>query len=297
MMRIVLFSLAFCLYGVSFAQNITAVEYFFDTDPGAGSGMAVSITAATTISKSFDVSITSVSDGFHTLSVRAKDANNKWSTTFTSPFYKLSAAALAAAPNITKLEYFIDVDLSTGLGTDVPITAGTSISGLQILVPLTSVADGFHTLTFRARDANGKWSTAFTSPFYKLPAASLAAAPNITKLEYFIDADLSAGLGTDVPITAATSISGLQVLVPLTSLADGFHTLTFRARDANGKWSTAFTSPFYKLPAASLAAAPNITKLEYFIDSDLSAGLARAKFRGFAWRFAKAGSGVGAADP
>ncbi len=272
MKRIVLFFLAFCLYAGSSAQNITAVEYFFDTDPGAGSGTAVSITAATTINKSFDVSITSVSDGFHTLSVRAKDANNKWSTTFTSPFYKLSAAALAAAPNITKLEYFIDADLSAGLGTNVPITAGTSISGLQVLVPLTSVADGFHTLTFRARDASGKWSTAFTSPFYKLPAASLAAAPNITKLEYFIDADLSAGLGTDVPITAGTSISGLQVLVPLTSVADGFHTLTFRARDASGKWSTAFTSPFYKLPAASLAAAPNITRLEFFFDDDAGPG-------------------------
>lgn len=272
MKRILLSLLAVCLYGISSAQNITAVEYFLDTDPGAGGGTAVSITAATSLDKTFDVSITSLADGFHTLSVRAKDANNKWSTTFTSPFYKISAVTFVSAPNITKLEYFIDGDLGAGACTDVPFTVGTSITNLQVTVPLTSVADGFHTITFRAKDANGKWSTAFTNPFYKLAATSLANAPNITKLEYFIDGDLGAGLGIDVPITAGTSISNLQVTVPLTSVTDGFHSITFRAKDANGKWSTAFTSPFYKLSSTSLAAAPNITRLEYFFDDDAGPG-------------------------
>ena len=273
MKRVLFFFLSICLYVNSAAQNITAMEYFFDADPGAGSGSTVSITAATTISKSFDVSITSLADGFHTLSVRAKDVNNKWSTTFTSPFYKISATSFVSAPNINKLEYFIDGDLGAGLGTDVPITAGTTITNQVVNVSLASVADGFHTITFRARDANGKWSTAFTSPFYKLPASSLSAAPNVNKLEYFIDGDLGAGLGTDVPITAGTTITNQVVNVSLASVADGFHTITFRARDANGKWSTAFTSPFYKLPASSLSAAPNVNKLEYFIDGDLGAGL------------------------
>ena len=272
MKRILLFLLAVCLYGISSAQNITAVEYFFDTDPGAGGGTSVSITAATSLDKTFDVSITSLADGFHTLCVRAKDANNKWSTTFTSPFYKISAAAFVSAPNITKLEYFIDGDLGAGACTDVPFTVGTSITNLQVTVPLTSVADGFHTITFRAKDANGKWSTAFTSPFYKLSASSFAAVPNITKLEYFIDGDLGAGSGTDVAITADPSIPNLQVTVPLTSVADGFHTITFRAKDTNGKWSTAFTSRFYKLSSTSLAAAPNITRLEYFFDDDAGPG-------------------------
>ncbi len=272
MKRILLFFLAVCLYGISSAQNITAVEYFFDTDPGAGGGTAVSITAATSLDKTFDVSITSLADGFHTLSVRTKDANNNWSTTFTSPFYKISAATLVSAPNITKLEYFVDVDLGAGNGTDIPITAGTSVSDKAVNVSLSAIADGFHTITFRAKDANGKWSTAFTSPFYKLAATSLAAAPNITKLEYFIDGDLGAGLGTDVPITASISLIDQVVNISLTSVADGFHTITLRAKDSNGKWSTAYTVPFYKLPASAVAAAPNITRLEYFFDDDAGPG-------------------------
>ncbi len=266
MKRIVLFFLAFGLYGISDAQNITAVEYFVDADPGAGAGTAVSITAATNFSKTFDVPITALADGFHTLSIRTKDINNKWSTTFTSPFYKLPPS-ITTAPNINKLEYFIDADPGAGAATDVPVTVGISVAGLIVNVPITAVADGFHTITFRTRNANNRWSTAFTSSFYKLPP-SITTAPNINKMEYFIDADPGAGAATDVPVTAGTSVAGLIVNVPITSVADGFHTITFRTRDANSKWSMAFTSPFYKLPEAVLSAAPNLTKLEYFIDND-----------------------------
>jgi Bacterial Ig-like domain/Secretion system C-terminal sorting domain len=272
MKRIVLFIIASCLYGISFAQNITAIEYFIDSDVGVGNGTAVTITPGPSINMSFNVSLSAASDGFHILSVRTKDANNFWSNTHTTPFYKLPAGAVAAAPNINKMEYFIDADPGFGVGTDVPVTSGTSINGLAVSVSLASVADGFHTLTFRTRDANLKWSVAHSTPFYKLPAGVVAAAPNINKMEYFIDADPGFGIGTDVPVTSGTSINGLAVSVSLASVADGFHTLTFRTRDANLNWSVAHSSPFYKLPAGALGAAPNINKMEYFIDADPGVG-------------------------
>ena len=272
MKRIVLFIIACCLYGFSSAQNITAVEYFIDGDVGAGNGTAVVITPNASINQTFNVSLVSVADGFHTLSVRAKDANNFWSVTHTTPFYKLPASAVSAAPNINKMEYFIDADPGVGAGTDVPVTAGTLISGLAVEIPLSLVADGFHSLTFRTRDANLKWSVSHSTPFYKLPASTVAAAPNINKMEYFIDADPGVGAGTDVPVTAGTLINGLAVGISLVSVADGFHTLTFRTRDANLKWSVAHSTPFYKLPASTVAAAPNINKMEYFIDADPGVG-------------------------
>ena len=87
-----------------FAQNITVVEYFFDTDPGYGFGTSVTITPATSITDfTFPIDITAASDGFHTLFVRAKDANNNWSAAYSRPFYKLSVAQAApTAPNINK---------------------------------------------------------------------------------------------------------------------------------------------------------------------------------------------------
>ncbi len=161
------------------AQNITAIEYFFDADPGYGSGTSVAITPATTINNlTFNASVTAISDGFHTLTVRARDANNRWSHAFTRPFYKLSASAVTAAPNITKLEYFFDNDPGYGAGINVPITPGTSINSLNVTASLASVADGFHIISFRAQDATGKWSHVFNRPFYKLPYFSCYTSCN-----------------------------------------------------------------------------------------------------------------------
>ncbi len=269
MKRIGFLLIAIGVWCSAHAQNITAIEYFFDADPGYGSGTSVSFTAAASINNlNFNVPVTSISDGFHIITVRAKDANNRWSHAFTRPFYKLSSTAVASAPNITKLEYFFDNDPGYGAGTNVSITPGTSITDQSVTVPLTSGSDGFHTITFRAQDANGNWSHAFNRPFYKLPASTGAAAPNITKLEYFVDNDPGYGAGTNVTITPGTSIVDLNVNAALTSLADGFHIITFRAQNASDNWSHAFNRPFYKLPASTGATAPNITKLEYFVDND-----------------------------
>jgi Bacterial Ig-like domain/Secretion system C-terminal sorting domain len=276
MKRIVLLIITCCLYGISFAQNITAIEYFIDSDVGAGNGTAVTITPGPSINMSFNVSLAAATDGFHTLSVRTKDANNFWSVTHTTPFYKLPVAAVSNAPNINKMEYFIDADPGAGAGTDVPVTAGTSINGLAVSVSLASAADGFHTLTFRTRDANLNWSVAHSTPFYKLPAGTVATAPNINKMEYFIDADPGVGAGTDVPVTAGTSLTDVGVSVSLAAVTDGFHTLTFRTRDANNRWSVSHSTPFYKLPAAAISAPPNLVKLEYFIDTDPGQGAGTA---------------------
>jgi Secretion system C-terminal sorting domain len=271
MKRIFLLFLALCSSMASIGQTITAVEYFFDADPGAGAGTSVPIVAGATVDKSFDVSITAITNGFHTLNIRAKDVNNRWSITSSKPLYKISGSGFATS-NITKLEYFIDADPGAGAATDVPITAGLSVSDLQVIISLGSVTNGFHTLTFRSLNANGRWSVAQTVPFYKFPFSLLSVKPNITKLEYFVDADPGAGLGTNVPITAGLSVSDLQVMVSLTTLTNGFHSLTFRSQDANGRWSMAMTKPFYKIANSALTVQPNITKLEYFIDTDPGPG-------------------------
>lgn len=249
------------------STNIVKLEYFFDSDPGYGAGFDVPITPGTSITNhSFAISLSSVADGFHTLFVRSKDANNNWSIPFSKPFFKLSASSISAA-NINKLEYFFDSDPGYGAGTNVAITPATALTDFNFSIPLNSLSDGFHTLIVRARDANGNWSVAYSSPFYKLNAP-VTTAPNINKLEYFFDADPGFGAGTNVPITTGTSINDHNFTIPLTSASNGFHTLTVRARDANGNWSTSFTRHFYKLNTSTLPALPNINKIEYFVDSD-----------------------------
>jgi hypothetical protein len=254
---------------VSLAQNITVVEYFFDSDPGYGFGTSVAITPATSITNfTFSIDITTASDGFHTLFVRAKDANNNWSAANSKLFYKLNISAVTPAPNITKIEYFFDTDPGFSSGIDVPIAPGVSITNHNFAIPLNSVTDGFHTLFVRTRNANDQWSVTYSQPFYKFSAAMLAPAPNINKIEYFLDTDPGYGAGSNVPITPAVSIANHNFTIPLSTTADGFHTLFVRSRDANNNWGAAYSRPFYKLSSSALPPIPNVNKLEYFIDAD-----------------------------
>ena len=256
---------------LSALPNVTKVEYFIDTDPGPGSATDVPVTAGTDLSGvAFSVSLGSLTAGFHQLGVRSRDANGTWSLTNRRTFY-YEPAALSALPNVTKVEYFLDTDPGFGAAIDVPVTVATDISGIVFNVNISALAAGFHQLGLRSRDANGKWSLTNQRTFYYEPAA-LNALPNVTKVEYFIDADPGFGSATDVPVTAATDISGVALAVPLAALPAGFHALSVRSRDANGKWSLTNVRSFYYEPV--LAAAPNITKIEFYFDTDPGFGSA-----------------------
>ncbi len=240
------------------AQNITFVEYFFDTDPGFGNGVSVSITPAVSISGfSFSADITSLSSGFHTLYIRAKDANGNWSMPYSRPFYKVSLPA--ALSNVDKLEYFFDVDPGFGNGVSVSITPAVSIPGFSFSADITSLSTGFHTLYVRGKDANGNWSLPYSRPFYKVTVP--VALSNVDKLEYFFDADPGFGSGTNVPITAGTSIANLAVTVPVTGLSESSHKLTFRARDTSGNWSIVAikTIGVCNHPTTTVSAASSVT--------------------------------------
>ena len=68
-----------CLFFVGFAQqNINSFEYYFDADPGVGNATTVTITANANINDSFTLPIGNLTEGFHTLYIRAKDDANVW---------------------------------------------------------------------------------------------------------------------------------------------------------------------------------------------------------------------------
>ncbi|RAK70700.1 hypothetical protein DLM85_07705 [Hymenobacter edaphi] len=252
------------------ASNVNKVEYFVDTDPGFGSATDVPVTAGTDLAGvSFSLNAGSLAAGFHIVGVRSRDANGQWSLTTRRTFYYEPAAT--AAVNITKAEYFIDTDPGFGAATDIPVASpATDVSGLAFSLNVSSLAAGFHQLGVRTRDANGQWSLTTRRTFYYEPAA--AAAVNITKVEYFLDADPGFGSGTDVPVTAGLDVAGVAIAVPVSSLTTGFHTLSVRSRDANGAWSLTTARPFYYEPLP--AAAPSITKMEYYFDTDPGFGSA-----------------------
>ncbi len=98
----------------------------------------------------------------------------------------------------------------------------------------------------------------------------------INKAEYFFDSDPGAGNGTTVTITPGASINA-NFSVNVSALATGPHTLNTRVKDSNGRWSHFQSRSFFILPAPSaVPPAINLTKAEYFIDSDPGVGNATA---------------------
>ncbi len=246
--------------------NITRVEYFIDTDPGFGSGIAVSITPAPDLQDiSTAVSLTAVPDGFHNLFIRSLDANGNWSVTNKLPFYK-TALSQSSAVNIIRVEYFIDTDPGFGVGISIPVSPAVNITDQSVSIPLAGVSDGFHNLIVRSQDANGRWSISNRLSFYKTGSAG-AGLPNIVQAEYFVDTDPGFGSGTAIPVTPATLLDDQPVVIPLASVSEGFHSLYVRSRDASGRWSITNRLPFYKT-GVSGSGAVNLAGAEYFIDTD-----------------------------
>ncbi len=276
MKKYILTLLLFSLWSSGgFAQNITKIEYYIDTDPGYGVATDVPISAATPINNlNVSVPMTSITDGFHQFFARAKDASGAWSMVASHQFLKVTPTfpPATATPNIVKVEYYLDTDPGFGLATDVPVSAGNPINNLNINLPMTSISDGFHQFFARAKDTFGAWSMVASHQFLRTtvvipPAATI---PNIVKAEYFIDTDPGFGLATDVPVSAGNPINNLNINLPMTSISDGFHQFFARAKDASGAWSMVASHQFLRTtvvipPAATI---PNIVKAEYFIDTD-----------------------------
>jgi len=245
-------------------QNITNVEYFFDTDPGSGAGVQVDVVppSPNLSNFNFSVNISGLNDGFHELFVRAKDENGVWSHSNNRAFYKNTITS--PLHDLTKVEYFFDTDPGTGLGTNVPFTPGPDIPNLDFSIDISGLPDGFHHLFVRTKNQFGAWSFANRRPFLKQVISS--TNPLLTKAEYFIDTDPGFGMGTSVPINPNGSNVTLDFTIDLSSLPDGFHHLYTRVKDTEGLWSLASRRPFMKQSVTPVTT--QLTEIEYFIDTD-----------------------------
>src|SRR5215510_6270261 len=104
-----------------FAQNITSAEYFFNTDPGPGNGIPITISSpAEPINFTANIPTSALSPGFYLLAIRVRNANGIWSMFEKRGFYIWSAPE-ANTTDITAAEYFFDADPGPGNGTAIPV--------------------------------------------------------------------------------------------------------------------------------------------------------------------------------
>ncbi len=145
------------------SYNITTAEYFFNTDPGIGNGISLAVDANTgTLSQTFVIPTTDLSEGFHSLYLRTQSTSGKWSLYDRQAFY---IKTFDVTPDeIVSAEYFVDTD--SGIGNGTPITfENTTLTSQTFAVNTNELAEGDHLLYVRVQDENGDWSIYDTASF------------------------------------------------------------------------------------------------------------------------------------
>ena len=142
------------------AQNIVQGEYFFDQDNGFGAAgnVAFEITDAPSATLTLDpVSLTGLDPGVHTLGIRTKDENGRWShTNHTSVLVVEPPEPLA---DIVEVEYFWSADPGFGQALDTMVaTPQTNLIEFNLEAIVPQPCPGIDTLFLRSRDAEGRWS-------------------------------------------------------------------------------------------------------------------------------------------
>ena len=177
-----------------------------------------------------------------------------------------------AQPNITHVEYYVDADPGYGNGMAISITPGTNLSDKTFNLNPSSFTPGVHILSIRAKDANGAWSQdhkwAFVKAYPDLPGSG--ALTNITRVEYYVDADPGYGNATNIAITPGTNLSNISFNLDPANFASGVHKVCIRAKSANGAWSHdqkwLFLKAFNNL--SDMDSIPLVNQVEYYIDTD-----------------------------
>jgi hypothetical protein len=245
--------------------NITAAEFFIDTDPGEGNGTSISVSTGSTINFVATVPTTSLAAGFHFVAIRTKDVDGKWGLYENRGFY--ISTSTTNVGNITAAEFFVDNDPGIGNGIAItPITTGATVNFVTT-IPTGALSAGFHFVAIRTKDADGKWGLYENRGFYISTATTNAG--NIVAAESFVDTDPGVGNGTSIAVTTGANVS-FTASVSTASLSPGFHFVAIRTKDADGKWGLYENRGFYISTQTNNSAG--MTAAEFFIDTDPGVG-------------------------
>ena len=219
-------------------NNINAMEYWFDQDPGLDNGTLLSVSGnPKTISQSSAIPISNLSQGFHTLNVRARNSNNTWGLYDQTSFFVLENTGTTVA-NLTALEYWFDTDPGFGNGIARSFSGNpTEIQDQDIAISLTSLTPGFHKLGIRARNTEGTWSTIEERMFYKFQADSNTISPIVEELEFSAGEELVLGTGQTVPISATGNPDEFIAEIPEDMLSCGIQNIWVSLKNADGNYA------------------------------------------------------------
>ena len=274
---IVLFTLLLTQWALG--QTLQQAEYFWDTDPGQGNAVPVTVLDGNfnqALESVFTNSATLPAVGNHILQVRVKGQDGSWGPTF-KKFFRLSDNSdTNLEVKVTQAEYFWDVDPGLGNGTTLLAFDGNFNQALEAVFVTAAAlpAVGDHVLQVRVKAQDGSWSPSFRKVFRLMANSATNVGATLTQAEYFWDDDPGVGNGFPLLSFDGNFNQALETVFQnnATLPAVGDHILNIRVKAQDGSWSPGFRKVFRLVPNNNTNLGVQITQAEYFWDNDPGIG-------------------------
>jgi PKD repeat protein len=226
-----------------FGQNISRIEYFFNTDPGHGNGTPLSFLPGTDVLLTDSINVGGLPKGVHNLYFRCQ-AGAAWSQTYSR------IIALSSDEIISAAEYFFNSDPGFGNGFPIAFSPG-KIVDLSFAANSSGLSTGIHSLNVRFKSDG--WSQTYSRLF------GVSTDEIISYAEYFFDTDPGYGNGTAIVFTPGQTVD-LNFAANSSGLSTGIHSLNVRFKSDG--WSQTYSRLF------GVSTDEIISYAEYFFDTD-----------------------------
>lgn len=137
-------------------SQITAAEYYINSDPGKGNGNPVSIAALPNLD--FMIDVNTLTAGVHRIGVRTRNEAGQWSKDVMWIMIKHAAPSHGNVREVVVGEYYIDIDPGKGNGNPIVFEESTNLSNKEFIVNLSGLSNTTHKLGVRSKDESGIWS-------------------------------------------------------------------------------------------------------------------------------------------
>jgi hypothetical protein len=255
-------------------QQVTAIQYYFNTDPGVGitgNGAIVPVTPTSNLNQAFSITVpNTLTNGLQNLYVRAKDQGNRWGIAERRTFL---IQTLSSNLNVVAYQYYFDNDPgigNAGNGGIVAVTPASNYSATVAINVSNTLTDGLHDLYVRVQDNFGRWSIIERRTFL---IQTLTSNLNVVAYQYYFDNDPGVGIagnGGIVSVTPASNYSATVAINVSNTLTDGLHDLYVRAKDNFGRWSITERRTFL---IQTLTSNLNVVAYQYYFDNDPGVGI------------------------
>ena len=230
MKKLIFSILAYFLFiQMGYAQEKNVVKYQYWIDATGSDNALTNIVNGKDISFSIDTK--SLSLGMHQLLFRFQDSDGAWSRLQSWLFFVNEMKKIKEV-KIIQGEYWIDNNEKQEIAIDN--------DQIAFVLDASKVKEGMHTLNYRVKDNEGKYSPLQTWIFLKDAHHDTSVVNKTASVEYWFD-DKSNVLQSHIAFKDTIEFS-----VDATPLKTGLHTLNYRVKDVLGNYSQIHTWAFFK---------------------------------------------------